>query len=376
MTETKYTPTFVLAIISSVLILLNGALIAMNNSPVIISSFPVASVDEVMKASVFWGRIVFGVQGLVENYLSLFWLIFAAAMLITAFLMFKKPKKLETYSFLITVFSLLCVPIGGGFYIGSILGFIGGVSGMEGRKPFKETFLGRMFSGIALDSKVFTSISENPAILRTAALVIMFIGILRGIGSGLYAYNLDLIKKGGATASQILLNGQIMWRSTEFITAASLIGITVLEWLILSLVIYWIGVKLTGIALEYDKVARVLAFAFVPMGLMVFAPLFFANEPTLSFNWPVGLYLISRVWVFIALVVAITQTFDFSRRKALGIVIFGGLMYWIIDNMILIPTLKVPGVLITVSAESAPFILVSFSAAAIIAALFGVFTKR
>jgi len=376
MSETKYTPAFVLAIISSVLILLNGALIVMNNSPVIISSFPVASVDEVMTARVFWGRIVFGVPGLVENYLALIWLFFAAAMLIIAFLMFKRPKRLETYSFLIALFSLLCIPIGGGFYIGSILGFIGGILGMEGRKPFKETFLGRMISGITLDSKVYTSISENPTILRTATLVIIFVGILRGIGSGVYAYNLDLIKKGGAPASQILLNGQVMLHSTSFITAASLIGVTVLEWLILSLVIYWIGVKLTGIAVEYDRVVRVLAFAFVPLGLLGFAPLLFSNEPTLSFNWPVELYLISRIWVFIALVAATAQTFDSSRRKALGIVIFGGLIYWIIDNMILIPTLRVPGVLITVSAESAPFILISLSAATLIATLFGVFTKR
>ena len=376
MSETKYTPTFILGIIGSILILLNGALIVVNNSPVILSSFSVASVDEVMKAKVFWGRIVFGVPTLVENYLALFWLIFAVATLICAFLIYRRPKGYQTYSFGITLFSLMCIPIGGGFYLGTILGFIGGVSGMEGRKPFKETFLGRIISGVTLDSKMYTVIRDNPTILRTAALVVIFVGILRGIGSGLYAYNVDIIKRGGAPASQILLNGQVMWHSTAVITAASLIGFTVLEWLILSLVIYWIGVKLTGITLEYDKIVRVLAFAFVPLSLQVFAPLVFSNEPTLSFHWPVGLYLISRLWVFIALVAATAQTFDFTRRRALGVVILGGMMYWIIDNMILIPTLRVPGILITVSAESAPFILLSFSAATIIATLFGVFTKK
>ena len=376
MSETKYTPTFILGIIGSILILLNGALIVVNNSPVILSSFSVASVDEVMNAKTFWGRIVFGVPTLVENYLALFWLIFAVATLICTFLIYRRPKGYQQYSFGITLFSLMCIPIGGGFYLGTILGFIGGVSGMEGRKPFKETFLGRIISGVTLDSKMYTVIRDNPTILRTAALVVIFVGILRGIGSGLYAYNVDIIKRGGAPASQILLNGQVMWHGTAVITAASLIGFTVLEWLILSLVIYWIGVKLTGITLEYDKIVRVLAFAFVPLSLQVFAPLVFSNEPTLSFHWPVGLYLISRLWVFIALVAATAQTFDFTRRRALGVVILGGMMYWIIDNMILIPTLRLPGILITVSAESAPFILLSFSAATIIATLFGVFTKK
>src|SRR3972149_11641746 len=109
MSETKYTPTFILGIIGSILILLNGALIVVNNSPVILSSFSVASVDEVMNAKTFWGRIVFGVPTLVENYLALFWLIFAVATLICAFLIYRRPKGYQQYSFGITLFSLMCI---------------------------------------------------------------------------------------------------------------------------------------------------------------------------------------------------------------------------------------------------------------------------
>jgi len=374
--EPKYTATFILAIVGSILTILNGLLIAINNTPVIFSSFPVASLEEVMKAEVFWGRIAFGVPGLVEDSRALFWLIFAAAMLVSALLLYKKPRNYHTYSLLITIFSLLCIPIGGGFYIGTILGFVGGVSGMEDRKPFKETFLGRMISGVTLDKKLYTVIAENPTTLRTAALVIIFVGILRGIGNGLYAYNANLVKIGGPTASRILLDGQVMWHSTPVLTALSLVGITVLEWLILSLVIYWIGVKLMGFAFDYDKVARVLAFAYIPVGLQVFAPLMFSNEPALSFTWPFGLYIVSRLWVFVVLVVAIAQMFDFTRWKAFGLVILGGMIYWIIDNMVLIPTLQVPGIVVVLTTESPLFILLSVTAATVIATLFGVFTKK
>lgn len=369
--------TLILSIVGSILVLLNGSLLVMNNAPVIASPFPVSSAEEAMASRVSWWRIVFGIPGLVENYQSIFWLVFAGVMLLSAFLIYERPRKCRTYSLWITISSLLCIPIGGGFYLGTVLGFIGGLSGMESPKPFRETFLGRIIRGVTLDSKVYVLIRDNPTILRTAALVVISVGILRGIGNGLYTYNVNLIRNGGPPASGILLNGQVIWHSTAILTALSLIGISILEWLILSLAIYWIGAKLAGIPMEYDKIVRVSAFAYVPVGLQFVAPLMFSNEPTLSFGWPFGLYLISHLWVFIALIVATEQMFDFPRMKALGLVVLSGMIYWIVDNMLLIPTLNVPGIVVVLSTPtSSLFILLSLSAATIIAALLGVFTRR
>lgn len=379
--EERHGLTFVAAVIASILAVLNGVLILMINGPIVLSSFPVGSVEEVTEADVFWGRIVFGVPGLVEDYLAIFWLIFAVVMLLCALLIYRRPKSYRMWSFLITISSLLCIPIGGGFYLGTILGFVGGITGLEGRESFKKTFLGRLLGGIAFNSEVYSEALDDPSILKTAAMVIIFVGALRGLGNGLYVHNLNLIKEDAAFASRILLDGQVIWNSkhvyTPILTSLSLIGISVIEWLTLSLVFYWVGTRLMGMPSDYDKTARVLAYAYAPVGLQLLAPLMFSNEPMLSFTWPLWLYILSRTWIFVGLVAATTRLFDIPKWKAIGMVSLGGMIYWIIDNLLIIPTLKVPGIVVELSIPPGPnFVLLSISAATILATLLGVFSKK
>jgi len=377
MKDKQFTATFILTLIGSILIVINALWIAINGAPLTFSSFQALSVEEVMEAESFWCRIVFGVPGLVEGYWTPFWLIFTLAMLLYTGILYKKPRKHKNYAIPITICSLLSLPIGGGFYIGAILGFIGGIAGMEWPKPFKETFFGKILSAAFLRSEFYSVVRDNPKTIRTASFVVILASILSGIGNGLYTYNVDLIKMGEDAAFRILLQGHVIWHNTVMMTSIAFIGIALVKWLLLSIAIYGIGAKITGVPSSYDKITRMVAFAYVPESLLMFLPVMFSNEPTLSLHWPVGLYIVSRIWIFAALVIAITQAFDYSKRKALGVAIFGGTIYWVIYHIFVIPTLEIPGVQIAISMpDSSLLVLVLTSVASIIAMLLGVFSKK
>lgn len=377
MKDKQFTATFIFTLIGSILIIINALWIATSGAPLIFSSSQASTVEEVMKAKSFWGRIVFGVPGLVEGHWTLFWLLFTVVMLSCAGLLYKKPRKHKEYALPIAICSLFSLPIGGGFYIGAILGFIGGIAGMEWPKPFKETFFGKISSAAFLKSEFYSVIRDNPKTIGTAAFVLILVGVLSGIGNGLYAYNVDLIKMGKDAAYRIMLQGYVMWDQTAIVTTIAFIGIALVKWLLLSIAIYAIGAKITGFSSSYDKIARMVAFAYVPEGLLMFLPVIFSNEPALSFNWPLGLYVASRLWIFAALVIAITQAFDYSKRKAVGVAILGGTIYWVIYHIFIIPTLGVPGVRIEILMSGSPSaILVLMSVAFIIATLLGIFSKE
>jgi hypothetical protein len=220
-------------------------------------------------------------------------------------------------------------------------------------------------------------VGEDSDAISWAALAVILVGLLSGIGNGLYAYNADLLNKGDAGSYRILFEGQIFLNTPVVTSAVSIIGITVAKWLMLSLAIYWFGSKIVGIPSSYDRIARLVAFAFVPEALMIFLPLFFSNPPTLMFGWPVGLYLITRLWLFVMLLYIVAHAFDFTRMRALGVTIFGLTVYWIVYNVFIVPTLNVPGVRIEFAMpESSAAILATLGVVTVASTLLGLFSRR
>jgi hypothetical protein len=384
----------VTSILASILMIINGVLIAKNGQPIVVtmSSFQVnttalanatqqviekSATQQVMNASSFWGRIVFGTPGLTAGWQTTFWLILTVIMLICALAVYRNPRNHKTFSPFIGILSLFSLPIGGGFYLGAILGVAGAVVGYEWPKPFKETFLGKVYGAATLDSKLYVTIGENLDAIGGAALTVILVGFLSGLGNGLYAYNVDLLKQGGQAAYQILFDGQLLWSTTVMITTLSLIGIALIKWLILSSAIYWVGAKIVGIPSSYDKIARMVAFAYIPESLMIFLPLLFSNSPTLTFNWPMSLYIITRVWFFISLLIIIAQGFEFSKMRALGVAIFGSAIYWVTYYIFIVPTLNVPGVRIDIAMPASSMsILGALGIAAIASTILGLFSRK
>ncbi|MBS7636085.1 hypothetical protein KEJ37_01865 [Candidatus Bathyarchaeota archaeon] len=377
MDEAKPRSGLILSLIGSILTIFNGAYVAITKRPIIILTSEVKSLDEIMNSKNFWGRISFGAPGLIGGFWAWFWMIFPILMTILTVIIYSKPRRYRTFGIILSICAALSLPIGGGFYIGSILGFIGGLTYYESPKPFSETFFGKIFKAARVESKFFARICEEPRELNTAALTVIFIGFLSGIGNGLYAYNADLIRKGGTIAFQILYDGHIFWNEIVLFSAISIVGMMMIKWLILSICIYWVGVKLVGLTSTYDKPLRGVAFALVPEVIMFFMPLIFANEPALTFNWPMTLYVISRAWVFICLLIAIRQMFEFSLTRAFGVALLGGAMYWIIYHMFIVPTLNVPGFRINLSMpDSSIALLTIIGFISLIATATGVFSRK
>jgi hypothetical protein len=387
MMKTKMTFTFIASVVASILMIINGLLVFASNGPLVIpiSSFQVNatgtitanSTTPIMKTTAFWGRIALGIPGLTSQLQTAFWLILAALILVFAAAVYRRPRGNKKYSLPIAILSLASLPIGGGFYVGAILGLIGSLAGYEWPKPFRETFIGKFLDAAALNSKLYAAIGENPNVIGQAALVVVLVGFLSGIGNGLYTYNADLIQKGGIPAGNILLEGQVLWNQAAVVTAVGLIGMALIKWLILSLAIYWLGAKLTGFSSSYDKVARMVAFAYVPESLMLFLPVMFSNLPTLTFDWPMTLYIISRLWFFLALIIVISQAFEFSIPRALGVAIFSTAVYWVTYYLFIVPALNVPGVRIQVTMpDSSLTILAILGIAGLISMLLGMFSRR
>jgi len=378
MKRPEMTPTFFLSLVGAVLILANGLWIVVNGGPIVLSSYPVVSLTDV-RENAFWVRISFGIKGLTEGMAALIWLVFGVGMLVSAIRIGTNPRSQKKLGLPIMAFSILTVPIGGGFILGSILGFVGGALGSEWPKPFGTTFLGRMIRAARLDSKLYRTIVEDPGSMRTAAIMIMLINLLSGLGNSLYTYNLSKIKTGTASeVSTILLDGIILWSNFSILTALGFIGIALVKWLVLTLAIYIVGVKIMGSSSSFDMIARSSAFAYVPVLLQVFMPVVFSKyDPFLSSTWPMSIFFLTNLWMIVSLVVAVRETLDVTTTKALGVVILGGTMYWLANNIFIIPTLELPGIRLELALpQSLAVLLVLVTLAAVIAIFLGVFTRR
>jgi len=378
MKRPEMTPAFFLALVGAVLILANGLWIVVNGGPIVLSSYPVVSLTDV-RENAFWVRISFGIKGLTEGMAALIWLVFGVGMLVSAIRIGTNPRSQKKLGLPIMAFSILTIPIGGGFILGSILGFVGGALGSEWPKPFGTTFLGRMIRAARLDSKLYRTIVEDPGSMRTAAIMIMLINLLSGLGNSLYTYNLSKIKTGTASeVSTILLDGIILWSNFSILTALGFIGIALVKWLVLTLAIYIVGVKIMGSSSSFDMIARSSAFAYVPVLLQVFMPVVFSKyDPFLSSTWPMSIFFLTNLWMIVSLVVAVRETLDVTTTKALGVVILGGTMYWLANNIFIIPTLELPGIRLELALpQSLAVLLVLVTLAAVIAIFLGVFTRR
>jgi hypothetical protein len=267
--------------------------------------------------------------------------------------------------------------MGGGFIIGMILGVVGGAIGIERLKSPENTFFGRLFRAARLDSKVFKTVSEDPKALNSAAKTLIFINILSGLGYGIYSFNLENILHPASpdVPFRILMLGKVFWSIPAFAPALIYIGIAILKWFILSFIIYIIGVKFLGAKSDVDKIARVVAFAYAPICLQFFIPFIFTSE-SLSRTWPFTVFLLTNLWMGLALVVGIRQIFEISTGRALAVVLLAGTVYWLINSLFIMgnSALNIPAIWFKIEPSEVVLELVSF--VAIIATLLGVFIRR
>ena len=454
--------------ICSLLMIANGLLIAQANAPIILSSSRATSLAEIwskapLPQNSYWGRMVLGFPGYVENYWSYFWVVWAICILACAVAIYRKPRRSRKLGSWIVAFSLLTMPIGGGFLIGATVAVITGFVAFEWPKPFNDTWMGGVLQAVTLRSKFFVKLTQNGSFIRAAVIVVIFTAILAGIGTSLYTLNLSKIYPVPSTllnvnslhgsytanvtstagfdigtfvtigkqanwetrqivsvgagylefdvplaydhlatidevtaqqktsfaasaASEILLKGRVFVDATAWIASIAYIAVAIIKWLVLTVFVYVIGVKITGRTTTFDTMLRVAAFAFLPEALMYFLPFVFSNEPMLSvgssaslmlpISWPLLLYYASHLWGFAILTLGIEKALDVFQQRAVGIALFSGSLYWLTMNQMLYPILNAPGLGVRFTTESSLGVLGAISVLLLLAMLLGTFKKE
>ena len=248
-----------------------------------------------------------------------------------------------------------------------------------------------MFNALRFNKSFFEKAVANPNLQR-AALTLLFIAILGGLGSCLYAYNVfkiyptcDLSKPSMADASEILIRGRIYSEPTVYVSAVSNAFILVIKWLILTLSIYFFAFKIVGKEIELVALSHVLAYVYVPEIILIFMPLVFTNEPNLSqtwslilipMSWPLTLFYISRLWSLGLLMYALSKIQDITFGKAIGRTLFAVAPYFVITYLWIYPVFNVPGFLIKFTGESSSIIALLLTIFYIIALVVGALKKE
>jgi hypothetical protein len=325
----------ILSISGSILILLNILLIAMNGAPVLVQSSAETIDDAMQDSAQFWWRIGFGIRDYTAGTNLIIGLIIAFIILYCSMSMYLTHRNSKLMSLVTMLLSAVTLLYGGGFAIGAILAFVGAGLNYESPKPFNETLMGKMLSALRASSKLFEHFMRDTSV-KDAALVILFANLLSGIGNGLSTFNATKILGAGNAdlPFQVLFTGRMSFDLSIVQTPIILMGLGILKWALLTLILFYVGVRLFGEKASLASIAAITGFAYAPITLQIFTPYIFASKPYLT-SWPMALYALTNVWMIIILVAGIRKIVDVSYTKAAATVASCGAIYTLITYFIL-----------------------------------------
>jgi hypothetical protein len=330
----KMSKQIIFMLVGAILILTNAAWITAQGSAIIVSSYAANSTKDFQGD---WGRIALGIPSFIGGYADYFWLAVAALNLALVVLLYFRPQRRYYVGLSTLVLSLLSIGVGGGFVVGMILMAIGSAAAIE-NKPLGETLLGRIGRSARFDSTLYEGIEEKAKNLRTAALIIVVLNILTGLGNGLYVLAANkILDPTFGDASGILLRGNLPVDTSVLGVIGTYLGLGVIKWLILSGLVFFVATRLTGIPAKYKTVAYGVSLAYAPIALQLFLPLVFFNQPMLSGTWPIAVFLLSNVWMGIALIYASMKSLDISLSRAFGVTITAASAYYALNFIFITP---------------------------------------
>ncbi len=330
----------ILLITGATLILANAIWVIMVRNAIIISSYPVASIQEFNGD---WGRIVFGIPTVFLGDFVYVWLFLTALnFILTLRLVFRREASFEAQTVLLL--SLISVVMGGGFIIGMILAIIGSAAVVE-KKSLRESFLGRIIRAARLDSTIYERITQNTGGLASAATMILFLNVLSGWGNGFYILAANKILDPTQDPTSILLYGNVPFDSTAIGIVGAYIGLAVAKWLIFSVILYFCITRVANCKIDFASVSQTISYAYAPIALQLFMPLvLFNSETLLKGTWPLSFYFVTNIWVGIALALAIKKATDLDTGRAFGITILGSAIYYVINYAFVEQNFPTPGI--------------------------------
>lgn len=377
-TGEKPTKVTILAFIGGILILFNALSFASNRAPLIWSAGTIKPENLTTPEQPLWWRLSLGYRGLTDLTPILVLLLSAVIIIFSALGLLMKPKFHGAFGYIMIACSVISLACGGGFIIGVILAFGAGLMAIEYPKKFEETFFGRIYSAARLDSKFYKSIANDPAVSKKAVLTLMFVNLLSGLGIGLYAYNAGLTTNIQTNLPQvILLLGEMRWDVSIIVPPLAFMGLAIIKWIMLSVLIYVVTVSIIGLKTEGEKIARVVAFAYVPISLQFFIPFVFTNGPY-KVVWPLTIFFITNIWMILALTLGLKEALETNLSKTFGIVASAGSIYYLINYFMFIkePTAFKIAQTINVLIYPEELIFIGVFVAVSIAVLMGTFSRR
>lgn len=180
-------------------------------------------------------------------------------------------------------------------------------------------FFRKLIRAAKLDSNLYEAIEHDPTALKHALVAMIFINVCSVIGSVIYdvrSYE-KMISSGDLPIVGLIVGEAI------FLALA--------KWLILTGIIYLVGVKIFKGTAGFREIQRTIAFAYVPIALQLLLPLFPLYE------WTLLVLVGTNLWMIAALVIAVRQSLDLATQKALVIVVLAGIIYSIVSILLLVP---------------------------------------
>jgi len=180
-------------------------------------------------------------------------------------------------------------------------------------------FFRKLVRAAKLDSNLYEAIEHDPTALKHALVAIIFINVCSVIGSVIY----DMRLYGKTISTRDLpIVGSIVGQA---------ILVALVKWLILTGLIYLVGVKVFKGTAGFREIQRTIGFAYVPIALQLLLPLFSLYE------WALLVLVSTNFWMIAALVIAVRQSLDLSTQKAFVIVALTGTVYFIVSILPLVP---------------------------------------
>jgi hypothetical protein len=338
LTEKKHQIIPLLPIAGALLILLNIFLTALTGNCLMISNGAANSVEDLTNESApLWGRIAFGQADCAYGILPAIGIVLAALIIYSSLILYTKPRFEKILSITIMIFSAVALLYGGGFIIGSVLAFIGGAFVYHTPLEPSKSLVGRLLSSLMGSSKAFKQLAEE-AHVKDAATAVLFVNLLSGIGSGLYGFNANGLINTLSTnnAFEILLKGRIGIDVAILQVPITLMGLGVIKWMMLSLLIFLIGVKFFRGKTSLASIATVTGFAYAPISLQFFTPFIFTSTPYLMM-WPMAVFAITHLWMVIVLTLGMKETLRIPFTESLALITLCGATYLLIHYVVFTP---------------------------------------
>jgi hypothetical protein len=156
--------------------------------------------------------------------------------------------------------------------------------------------LARIIGVFKLDSKIFEEIEHNTSLTLPAALIVVLVSLISGVGNGIF----NGLRGGGTSFGRGFLS--------------SLIGVVV-GWLLWSIATWLVGTRLFKGQAELGGMLRVIGFAYAPLVLSII--------PCIG-------GVIGGIWAIAAGFIAVRQGLELDNTKALLTVVVGAVLYIIL----------------------------------------------